>query len=83
MELEASKIITTSWASLGWSGRVRKLRLLAPPLVFMYCLFVKGNLLDGWPGVYYALQRATAEGLLSLRLVHLDLMRRSDANRRC
>ncbi len=77
MTLEAEKIATTSWASLGWSGRIRKLRLLAPPLAFLYCLFVKGNLLDGWPGVFYATQRAIAEAILSLRLLHLDIARRS------
>jgi len=81
MDLEAAKIASTPWFSLGWSGRIRKLRLVAPPLVFLYCLVVKGNLLDGWPGLYYASQRALAESILSLRLLHLDLERRFDEYR--
>lgn len=35
----------------------------------VYTLLVKGTLLDGWRGWYYALQRLLAEMLLALRLL--------------
>ena len=40
-----------------------------PPLAFIYCLTVEGGILDGWPGLYYAVQRAVAETILSLVLI--------------
>jgi hypothetical protein len=40
-----------------------------PPLIFIYCLIVGRGILDGWPGLYYALQRASAELILSLALI--------------
>jgi hypothetical protein len=55
---------------------VRKLIVLAPPLVFLRCLFVGGGILDGWPGLFYALQRATAELILSVSLVERRVLRR-------
>jgi hypothetical protein len=39
----------------------------------MYCLFVKGVILNGRVGVYYALQRTFAEFMLSLYLFENDL----------
>ena len=43
--------------------------LWAPTLTLAYCLFWKRLILDGWPGVYYSLQRTYAELLLSLELL--------------
>jgi hypothetical protein len=37
--------------------------------MFLYCLIAKGGVLDGRAGLYYALQRATAELILSLNLI--------------
>jgi hypothetical protein len=37
------------------------------------CLFRKGLILDGWPGIYYSLQRTYVELLLSLRLLEARL----------
>jgi len=34
---------------------------------------LKGGILDGWRGWYYALQRMFAETLLSIRLIELEL----------
>jgi glycosyltransferase involved in cell wall biosynthesis len=53
-------------------GVVRWLRLrppLMPILVFLYCLFGKGLLFNGRAGIFYALQRAVAEGALSLMVL--------------
>jgi glycosyltransferase involved in cell wall biosynthesis len=52
--------------------RTDKIRLMgwpAPIGVFFYTLFVKGCLFDGWPGWYYALQRTTAEMLITLEII--------------
>jgi len=40
-----------------------------PLLVLPYCLVLRGGLLDGWRGWYYAFQRLYAELLLSLMLM--------------
>lgn len=49
--------------------RIRKTKVLAPFLVFFYCLFVNGALLDGWRGWHYTLQRTLVEILFALRLI--------------
>ena len=51
---------------------VDRLRLrppLMPILVFLYCLFVKGLIVNGRAGVYYALQRLVTEAILSLMIL--------------
>ena len=79
MEQEAIKLRTTPFAGLGWPDRVRKLVVVAPVAAFLYCMLVKGNLFDGRRGLMYALQRATAEAMLSLYLVEAALrLRRTD-----
>jgi glycosyltransferase involved in cell wall biosynthesis len=53
-------------------GLARWLRLrppLMPIAVFLYCLFGKGLLFNGRAGIFYALQRAVAEGALSLMVL--------------
>jgi glycosyltransferase involved in cell wall biosynthesis len=69
MRLEADKLASAPDSSLATVDRVRKWIVLAPPLVFLRCLFVGGGILDGWPGLFYALQRAAAELILSMSLV--------------
>jgi glycosyltransferase involved in cell wall biosynthesis len=73
MWLEAEKLLAADWSSLGWPGRVRKLRVIAPFAMLIHCLFVKGLILDGRAGVFYSFQRACAELLLSLHLLQHDL----------
>jgi glycosyltransferase involved in cell wall biosynthesis len=54
------------------SGVVSWLRLnppLMPLIVFLYCLFVKGLILNGHAGIFYALQRLMAEASLSLMVL--------------
>lgn len=74
MRLEAEKLITTPAASLGWLDRLRRLFVIAPPAMFVYCYVVRGGFLDGKAGLSYALQRATAEAILSLHLVERMLV---------
>ncbi len=76
MALEAKKIVSADAESLGIADRVRRLRVIAPLAVLFYCLIVRGGVLDGWAGFYYAFQRMLAELLLSLYLIEQDLERK-------
>jgi len=73
MALEARKIIESDPGNLGTADRVRRLRVIAPLAVLLYCLIIRGGVLDGWAGLYYAFQRTFAELLLSLNLIEHDL----------
>lgn len=42
---------------------------LMPLALFLYCLFAKGLILDGKPGLYYAFQRLVAESILALMVI--------------
>jgi len=53
---EAKKLRATSFGALPLSGKIRKLRVIAPFAVAVQTLFVKGLILDGWPGIYYAFE---------------------------
>ena len=70
--LEAEKLSATS-SSEGLPDRVRRLIWPAVPAVFFYTLFVKRLILDGWPGLFYVLQRTFAEMVLSLVLLEKKL----------
>jgi len=72
-KLEADKLTRTPASALGLNDRIRKTIILGPPVVLLYTLFVRGVILDGWAGWYYAFQRALAETLLSLRLIEAKL----------
>jgi hypothetical protein len=72
-KLEADKLTRTPTSALGLNDRIRKTILLGPPVVLLYTLFMRGVILDGWAGWYYAFQRALAETLLSLRLLEVKL----------
>ncbi len=76
-KLEAEKLSRTPSAELGLNDRIRATIVLGPPVVFLYTLLVRGVILDGWPGWYYAFQRALAETLLSLRLIEARLRKKS------
>ncbi len=66
--LEAEKLSAESHPS-GLPDRLRRMIWPAAPAAFIYTLLVKGVILDGWPGWFYALQRTYAELLLSLILL--------------
>lgn len=67
MALEAEKL--TSGVEVGVVDRVRQWIVIAPPAMFVYCYLLRGGILDGKAGLFYALQRATSEAILSLFLV--------------
>jgi glycosyltransferase involved in cell wall biosynthesis len=62
---------------LGRADRIRRTGWAGPIAVFLYTLFVKRCLFDGWPGWYYAFQRTMAELLLALELIDLRLRDRA------
>lgn len=68
-QLEADYLLEPPSENLSAVDRLRSMAWPAPMLVFFYVLIVKGCLLDGWPGWFYALQRALAESLLALELI--------------
>jgi glycosyltransferase involved in cell wall biosynthesis len=76
MRLEADKLESAPDSALASVDRLRKLIVVAPPLMFLRCLFIGGGILDGWAGLFYALQRATAELILSLSLIERRLFGR-------
>jgi glycosyltransferase involved in cell wall biosynthesis len=76
MRLEADKLASAPHSKLAAVDRLRKWIVLAPPLAFLRCLVIGGGIFDGWAGLYYALQRATAESILSLSLAERMLSRR-------
>ena len=64
------------------SGFKRAVRIRPPlmPLVsFLYCLFFKGLILDGRPGLFYSLQRLLAETALALMVLEDQLKPQSDS----
>jgi len=71
--LEVKKLSTTPNHQLGLADKIRKTKILAPFIVFFYCLILKGGILDGWHGWYYAFQRVLVEILLSIHLIEADI----------
>jgi glycosyltransferase involved in cell wall biosynthesis len=71
MALEADKLTTAT--DVGLVDRVRRWIVIAPPAMFLYCYLVRGGILDGRAGLFYALQRAASEVILSLFLVRRRL----------
>lgn len=72
---EAEKITKEKWENLRTQDRLRRMIVVAPPLVGIWTYLVKGMAWHGWGGVYYTLMRICAELMLSLAL--LDKMLRT------
>jgi glycosyltransferase involved in cell wall biosynthesis len=72
---EADHLGASRLAPSGWRDRIRLRVGIAPLAVFVYVYVVRGGFLDGRQGLYYALQRAYAELLLSLELLDRRLRR--------
>ncbi len=80
-KLEAHKLRMKPAGELGWQDKLRLMMLPAPFAVFFYTLIVRGTVLDGWHGWFYAFQRMVAELMLSLRLLEARLLRWLDDTR--
>jgi glycosyltransferase involved in cell wall biosynthesis len=72
MAIETKKLLATPERELSLGDRIRKQKILAPVIILFYCLIIKGGILDGWHGWYYALQRVLAEILLSIHLIEAE-----------
>jgi len=75
--LECELLEQRRWADLRWQDRLRTLLIITPWLVPLYCLTVGKGFRDGWPGLYYALQRGVAEAILALRLIEARFLKTS------
>lgn len=69
MALEADKLAGSHRGRLGFADQLRQWIVIAPPAIFVYCYVVRGGMFDGKAGLFYALQRAASELILSLFLV--------------
>lgn len=67
--LEADKLSRTPWRALSWPDRVRRLLVVAPAAVLLYCLVARGGVFQGPAGWQYALQRTWSETVLSRELL--------------
>ena len=66
-KLEAEKL--SNLTQLTPQDRIRRTMVLGPLVVLLYTLLVRGTILDGAHGWFYAFQRTLAEIMLSLRLL--------------
>ena len=72
---EAEHISTGNPSELSLVDRLRAQIWLAPLLVLPYTLIVRGCILDGFAGLYYAFQRTLAELMLAIALLDRRLRR--------
>ena len=77
--LECALLLSTPWAGLGWRDRLRRMVLVTPWLVPLYCLTVGRGFLDGRRGLFYAMQRGIAEAILSARLLQAGWSGRNES----
>ncbi len=73
--LEAAHLCEPATGPTGLADRLRLMIWPAAPAAFFFTLLGKGLIFDGWPGLYYSLQRTYAELLLSLELLDRKVMR--------
>lgn len=71
--LECDFLMSTPWRRLRWRDRLRRMTIITPWLVPLYCLTARRGFLDGRHGLLYALQRGIAEAILSARLLQAGL----------
>jgi glycosyltransferase involved in cell wall biosynthesis len=67
--LEAKAQAGTAFNNLSLRGRLRRMLIVMPILMPCHFLLMRGGLLDGRTGVFYALQRMIFEALLALEIV--------------
>lgn len=78
VQQEIAKFQSSDRGPSRFNDWVRKQIVLAPFVVFFYCLILKGGILDGWRGWYYAFQRMLAELLLTLHLLEEKMGRKQE-----
>lgn len=75
MAAEAEKLSKAEPSRLDMIDRLRKYPAISWIVVFLYCLFWKGLVLDGRAGIFYTLQRTGAEIILALNMLDRSLRR--------
>jgi glycosyltransferase involved in cell wall biosynthesis len=75
---ECALLLSKQPHELRVQDRLRRMMVITPWLVPLYCLSVGRGIFDGWAGLYYALQRGLAEGVLALKLMEARLQTRRD-----
>ena len=80
--LEACYLVNAAPASLGRTGRLRRMAWPAPLLVFVYTLIVKRCILNGRVGWFYVLQRTLAEIMIALEVLEARLGAQRSQTRR-
>lgn len=69
---EANWLATKKFRDLrGIPDKLRKLIFIVPVITFFYCMFIKRGIFDGKAGLFYAIQRTVAEGIISLCLLEI------------
>jgi glycosyltransferase involved in cell wall biosynthesis len=68
-QLEADAIFRADWKELRLADRLRRMIVITPWLVPLYCLVVGKGFLDGRLGLFYAVQRGVAESILAMKLL--------------
>ena len=74
MVIESKKLLETPDHELSLGDRIRKKKIFAPFIILIYCLIIKGGILDGWHGWYYTFQRVLAEILLSIHIIEAETL---------
>lgn len=69
-EKEAQMLLSISILKLSFSDKIRRLYVVAPFIVFLYCYFIKLGFLDGLNGLFYSFQRSFFELALSINLLN-------------
>jgi glycosyltransferase involved in cell wall biosynthesis len=72
-KLEADYLTSAQQGELRLVDRLRLMAVPVPFLVFLYTLFVKRCLFDGWPGWLYVLQRTLAETMIAAEIIEKRL----------
>lgn len=67
--LEARYLLSQAPNNLNSQDRLRRKLFVVPGAMFLYLLFGRGLIRDGWQGWFYVCQRTVAELLLSIRLL--------------
>ena len=68
--LEAEKLKAAPRGELNLPDKLRATGWAAPIVIFPYALLVRGLVLDGLPGLLYAVERLYAEVILALYVLH-------------
>ena len=80
-EKEVAMLLRRPNADLPRTGRLRKMKIVAPVFIFFYCLLYKRMIFNGWRGWHYTLQRTIAEMLVSLRLTEAQYLDKKDGDK--